>query len=277
MRNKLIIFFILTLIFIYFYLKKDKFSTQTKSYDIVFSINVHEKIEFIKKQLKNIKNNVKCSYCVIFNCGNFIYKKLKQEKFDDNIFINPEIINKKRFHGSLFQGIYSNIVYALSNFTFKYFFILSSRTIFFKNIDLNDITTSFNNEKLCFESTWASISNKDDLPINDKFNWESIKKSKLFEYYFSRFKKSYKGTHEGLIITNDALKFIYDFFINNNNILIDIYKLNGPMEEFVIQTILRNDYKNKKSFVNVNFCGNFDNCGIPNNDSFYFTHKIKRN
>ncbi len=56
------------------------------------------------------------------------------------IIINPEIINKRRFHGSITQGIFSNLEYIINNnINFDYFLVLSSRTI---------LTSSLNFEKI---------------------------------------------------------------------------------------------------------------------------------
>ena len=40
----------------------------SEKYDIVFSINVHEKYDFLLKQLNNIQKYVKCNYCIVLNC-----------------------------------------------------------------------------------------------------------------------------------------------------------------------------------------------------------------
>ena len=42
-------------------------------YNIVFSINVHEKPEFLLTQLKNIKEYVDTNYVVILNCNKNMY------------------------------------------------------------------------------------------------------------------------------------------------------------------------------------------------------------
>ena len=66
-----------------------------------------------------------------------LYDKLvKRTKDIHNIIINPILIEKKRFHGSIFQGIYENIRYCLKkNISFQYFIILSNKTMFYKKVD----------------------------------------------------------------------------------------------------------------------------------------------
>ena len=49
-------------------------------YNFTFSINVHENMEFLLKQLYNINKYVIESYCVILNCNLFMYKELIKNK-----------------------------------------------------------------------------------------------------------------------------------------------------------------------------------------------------
>jgi hypothetical protein len=58
------------------------------TYDCVISINIHENVNFLLKQLDNINNNVKCNYCIILNCNNFMYEECKNINFSENIYIN---------------------------------------------------------------------------------------------------------------------------------------------------------------------------------------------
>ena len=102
-------------------------------YKIIISINVHENVNFLFKQLNNIEEYVKIPYAVILNCNNYMYENLKDNNEINkmnNIFLNEKYFNKKRFHGSLTKGICYNMEYALKKFKFEYFMILSSRNIF---------------------------------------------------------------------------------------------------------------------------------------------------
>ena len=95
--------------------------------NIVISINVYKLVPFLLTQIENITCYVKTSHIIILNCNNYMFNELKKIKLPKNIFINPEIINKKRYHGSLTHGIISNMRFAnkLCNFTiyFEYFTI----------------------------------------------------------------------------------------------------------------------------------------------------------
>ena len=87
-------------------------------YKIIISINVHENVNFLFKQLNNIEEYVKIPYAVILNCNNYMYENLKDNNEINkmnNIFLNEKYFNKKRFHGSLTKGICYNMEYALKN------------------------------------------------------------------------------------------------------------------------------------------------------------------
>ena len=117
----------------------EKFENINKNYDCIISINVHEKINFLIKQLKNINDNVNLSYAVILNCNVHMFNKCKNIELPKNVFINNIILNKKTYHGSLLNGIYNNMNYALSHFEFKYFIVASSRSMFGNNMELKDL------------------------------------------------------------------------------------------------------------------------------------------
>ena len=96
---------------------------------IVFSINVFEdnnengrhgnnklNYYFLKEKILNIKYNTTdfTEVYVILNCNDIIFDRLQNEKLHDEkikIIVNPEVINKKRFHGSITRGIFSNLKY----------------------------------------------------------------------------------------------------------------------------------------------------------------------
>jgi hypothetical protein len=69
-----------------------------KEVDIIVSINVHEKPDYLKGQLENIKQYLKLNYKVILSCNDFMFNGIKNENLD--VIINPEVINKRRFHGT---------------------------------------------------------------------------------------------------------------------------------------------------------------------------------
>ena len=119
---------------------REKFTEEKLRYDCIISINVHEKFDFLLKQLENIKQNVHMNYAVILNCNNLMFEECTKNRMylSDNVYIHDKVLNKRTYHGSILEGIYNNIQYALDRFTFEYFIIASSRN-FFTNINLEDL------------------------------------------------------------------------------------------------------------------------------------------
>ncbi len=93
-----------------------------KHINFIFSINVHEKKDFLLKQLRDLHEHVVGSYAVILNVNEYMNRMLKHgpdiyrslgEEIGKNVKINPEIIEKQRGHGTLTKGIYSNMKLAI--------------------------------------------------------------------------------------------------------------------------------------------------------------------
>jgi len=108
---------------------------------IIFSINVHEKINLLIKQIENIETYVKVEYKIIINPNKLMFNKISNTDYINSknyIYLN-NYLEKKRHHGSLTKGIYLNMEYAINKFNFDYFIILSSRNLFYRNIDDKNI------------------------------------------------------------------------------------------------------------------------------------------
>ena len=153
------------------------------NFSLIISINVHENINFLFKQLYNIDEYVKMNYLIILNCNNFMFDNLKNNEYilkSKNIVINPIFFEKKRCHGSLLKGIYLNLIYILNKkYIFDRFLILSSRTFFFRKIE------NFNSiNKITLET---NINYK----IGNLFKIESIDR-KIYETYkfMNKFRKT---------------------------------------------------------------------------------------
>ena len=79
---------------------------------LIISVNVGENINNVLKQIENIELYVKINYKIIYNCNEKMYNILKKMRWimeNEKIIINENVIEKKRFHGSLFKGIYENM------------------------------------------------------------------------------------------------------------------------------------------------------------------------
>ena len=116
-------------------------------FDVLISINVHEKIEFLMEQLDNIHyftNHL--NVCIIYNCNKFMLQELNTHEHNlkkyrnVKIIVNPESIEKRRWHGSLCKGIIKNMEYVITNdIKFHHFIVISSRNILHKKLELSCI------------------------------------------------------------------------------------------------------------------------------------------
>jgi len=245
--------------------------------DIVISINVFQKPSFLLKQLQNIYDNVLCSYCVVLNCNDFMFHELNKIQLPNNVFINHEIINKARFHGSLTNGIVSNMNYAIHHFVFEYFLILSGRTIFYKKMTLENLyilnkkwnsieemqttqKSEFNNMDtliigclgLLNDENWKIIEenkkNKKNKVIQkidgwwpDGWYWPYFKNTKLAQYYLNNGYRLECSYHEGLCFSYNVVNNILNFFNRNLEIKDDLFNFYCCVEEFALQTISHNE------------------------------------
>jgi hypothetical protein len=219
----------------------------TDYYDIVVSINVHEKPEYLFNQLDNINQYIKFKkFIIILNCNDFMFNELSFKKnilLSKNAIVNPIPINKKTFTGSLTHGIVSNIKYALDNFDFRYFLILSSREFFTKVISIdNDIEKHKITQHYIIKTgniTSNILYKLDDYNVNDWW-WPKFKNTKLFNYiknnklYFSL------SPHESLCFKKTSCEYIVNFLNKNHDIEEDLYNFDGCVEEFSIQSICCN-------------------------------------
>jgi hypothetical protein len=205
---------------------------------LVISINVYKSIKTLEVQLESIKTFVRSPFIVILNCNNYMYEQLSQKVFDGiSVYINPEIIEKERFHGSLTKGIVSNMLFALKNFDFEFFIILSGRTIFYRNIEFPQ---NFSNKY------WTSLEEmqkerKGQEPLND-WHWPIFKHSAIAKYYLNNNFKLANSAHEGLCFSKTVCKTICSFLQKQEFITMNLFNFNACVEEFALQTIASNEY-----------------------------------
>ena len=196
--------------------------------DIIISINVHEKPDFLLKQINNIKDYLKLNYVIILNCNDYMYKELTDKKEFKDIILNPEVINKKRFTGTLLKGIYSNLELALNKYDFKYFLVLSSRNMFY-----NELT---------FDKCQKIKKITGGYKIIDKCNnwhWPSFLKTELGKYMIKNNWILSCNAHEGLMLDITLCNTVMIFF-QKNNFKENLFNWNHVVEEFALQCICIN-------------------------------------
>lgn len=198
-----------------------------KDRDIIVSINVHENPEFLFRQIENIKKHILFSNEILLNCNFFMAETLKNVE-NENFRLNPLSLEKRRYHGSLTKGIFSNIEYALENYNFKYFLVMSSREFFYNKLsDYSQIINNKNNEKYknYFDMEW---------------HWPIFRNTKLFQYFKENDLFYSCSAHEGMCFDVESCKHIVKFLNNHRDIKIDLFDFEYCVEEFALPSICCN-------------------------------------
>ena len=224
-------------------------------YDVVFSINVHENFNFLLSQLKNIQENVRCSYAVILNCNAYMYEQCTQYTFPNYIHIHPVILNKCRFHGSLTHGIFLNMQYALEHIQFEYFIVTSSRNFFENDMrieDLNRIVELESNGIEVIKHQQELYRNKKIHEINNLgwFPW-MVHTPVFMQYMIDHDHSFYHSSHEGLMFPKKDCLIVQQFLDTRPEMKTDLFmedtltedgqltKEGYPVEEIALQTIVK--------------------------------------
>ena len=213
--------------------------------DIIFSINVYADIDFLLSQIINIYKYVDVNYIIILNANEYMYHKLKTNKIIRQmnfIQINPVYLNKRIFHGSLTKGIFSNMEFAMNNYNFKYFIILSSRNLFYNKLN-KKAYNKFNKISTCsnFNNINHNVRVEEWYNINiKKWHWHSFIKTDLSNYIIKNKLLFSNSAHEGLTFDYLSCKKIISFLNKNNSIKKNLFDWNNCVEEFALQTICIN-------------------------------------
>jgi len=275
MNCKFIILLLLILIFLTVLTKYNgriESFEQKPHYDCIISINVHEKFDFLLKQIKNIQENVFCNYAIILNCNDYMFEECNKNrnKLPNNVYIHDTILNKIPFHGSIAEGIYNNMVYAMNNFSFDFFIVGSSRNMFTNELKIEDLMYLVKKGKPYIDDnrSWEEKKNA--------WHWSKLSKTLLVDYYIDKKKDMYTSAHEGVVYTENGCRKIVDFLNENQEIRQDLFQFESVIEEFAFQTISMNNGENFY-YIGDGCCkdgkvGEND----PENGIFKFMYKVKR-
>ena len=243
--------------------------------DLIVSINIYRE-KYFNRILNEIETMVQdINYKIIISCSNGDNMKyfIDNYKNDERIILNPKIIKKGRFHGSLTQGIISNMNYIKKEkINYKYFFVISNRTILLeemkikKNVltgnmeeyssgfvgfeSMSDIITRNNIliegcrerklKKICnlnngFNEDYPTIPVWSTGPQHGPWHWSNWEKTKIYKKLSEGM--IYGSYHEGLFFPMNSVLGILDFFKNNIELYIDTINYPTNMEEFVLQSL----------------------------------------
>jgi hypothetical protein len=190
----------------------------------------------------------------------------------ENVYIYDTPINKKHSHGSLCQGIYTNMQYALEYFTFEFFVVSSSRNMFNNDLTLEDL------QKLVKKDKQYNVDNI-ETPWEEKkdtWRWPSMSNTLVAKHFLQKKQNLYSNAHEGLVFTYHACQKIVDFLESEPELKTDTFNVEIPMEEFALQTIAMN--LGERFYYIGNGCCTNDPIGTngPNSEIVKFMYKTNR-
>jgi hypothetical protein len=260
---------------------------------MIFSINVHENLPFLLKQIDNIQEHVAEPHLIILSCNEYMYIALQDIALPSNVIVNPEVINKKTFHGSLTHGIYSNMKLALNRFPFSYFIVLSSRTFFYNNLTVSWLNS---NQPLCSDlnvyrkfviqsddyTDWDQVILKGKyyekkVPPDEQYKdwfWSTFVHTDIAKYFMNKKLKLYVSPHEGLVFHYQVCKNIEHFLEKHPSIQTNIFTFPHCIEEFSLQTISMNIINLHHPYFGFIYIGNGVHEEIHNHNAFVY--KIAR-
>jgi hypothetical protein len=197
------------------------------SEQIIVSINVHEKIDYFWNQIDNINRYLVVDHKIVANANDHMFRELRG--WDGTaIELHPKILNKRRFRGSIAQGIVSNMRLALERFDFGHFLVMSSRDFFYRTL-----SDSRHIEEHLVAGGSREYSRKD-------WHWPRFRKSRLHKHLESEGMLINSSPHEGLCLNQDTCRSVVEFLDAHKDIEEDIFNFNWCMEEFAIQSLCSN-------------------------------------
>lgn len=260
---------------------------------LIVAINVHEKPNFLVNQVLNLRQYIILDCNIVLSCNSYMYAELSKLSMP-GVFLNPVIIEKNRYHGSLTHGIVSNMKYSLRRFLFDYFIVLSSRDLFYNylrsssQIESNSVPFNsdnsdyidFNLPRIYSEGKYCSISdpvkyihweyNQSGFIAHNLWWWPSFQYTLLYQFIVSRRLKFSHSMHEGLCFGYESCDFILFFLDHFPSIEFNLYNYYGCVEEFSLQSIC-------VQFSNYYYLGNgCETLDFSKLSSGKFTHKVVR-
>jgi hypothetical protein len=202
---------------------------------IIFSINTHENLAFLRRQIEDIEANVSLDFVIIINANDLMYNEISNSdllKTKTNVVLYPEHINKIHNHGTLTKGIYLNMEYAMKNYEFEYFIVLSSRNLFYNKLHEGNYKEM---PRICEGATYAALN-------KNAWHWNIFLQAKLSRHIIEndwRFCRSYEH-HEGIAFDYVSSAKIVDFLNKNEDIKEDLFNFDWGIEEFALHTIALN-------------------------------------
>ena len=231
---------------------------------LVVTINVHEIPSFIMHHLEHVKKNLPGSHRIVLNCNAAMHEALRPLLPDafvweadaepaGGVLVHPQPLEKRRFHGSLLQGIVRNLELATRRWDFDAFLVLSSRSWFRRPLGLPELLEArtpvppgVKRAMLRHTANGVRFVDTSDEPASLQlqpggvaltgFDWGPLLRTRLGYDYLAGCTKV-NGPHEGLLLEHAACARALEVLGGASALGADLYATEAAVEEFALQSI----------------------------------------
>ena len=207
---------------------------------VIATINTHEKPDIMRMQLENIAMKVKATEVrVLLNCNDYMLTTLSSIELPPYAAVNPTPINKKRFHGSITQGIVANLRLAAEQ-EFDHFLILSASSKLALPLSIRNIRAGYGMCKkhvqnsclgqLCRLSHCGYIRTWPHAKKNGPWLFGAFATTALGKHVLAQKGKLIGSRHEGLVIDRATGLKILKFLDEHPDIADDLYNTKMPLK-----------------------------------------------
>ena len=197
-------------------------------------MNVHEKPEFLRQQISAFEKYFKFSWRLALSCNSVMHAQLAGEPA-----VNPEVIEKRRFHGSLLRGIMSNIRWQSSQ-DLLFVLVMSSRTVPRRAMELDDLHSwcAWYQSKITSEILGHTLSHLRDFGQPGEYNhafddwdWVDVQGTRFFS---DRLQKGMvAGPHEGFLFRAEKVPMLLEVMDEYTG----LFETEAQVEEIFLQTM----------------------------------------
>mmetsp|Transcript_69540 Transcript_69540/g.115535 ORF Transcript_69540/g.115535 Transcript_69540/m.115535 type:complete len:346 (+) Transcript_69540:175-1212(+) len=226
---------------------------------VVVTINVHELPTFVVHHLKHVREHMPFEHRIVLNCNSEMHEALRTSIPDAfvwetaepaDVLCHPQPLNKRRFHGTLLQGIVRNMDLALRRWDFDAFLVLSSRSWFRRPLSLQEVLESRTPvppgaRRVTLRLTEAGVQYVDVSHEPKGFqigsggqlqgqDWYPLLRTRLANEILAG-QTVVQGAHEGLVLERAACNHVLSTL--DGPIGTDLYQTEAAVEEFALQSL----------------------------------------
>lgn len=204
------------------------------------AINVHESPEVIQRQWANVFQMMRgLSPRIVLSCNAAMSRELQTPHWRPPpglVWVNPEVIEKARYDGTLFQGVVSNLRFLLDSkrsrgSQARYFIILGSRSKMVRAVNEQSLLAALADPVQAFPAA------RNLEPVHIKRSWPCFNLTRLLRT--SPSVELWIGAHEGLVLERETVREMLRVLDSNPTFGTSVYGSPCPAEEWVPHTLAR--------------------------------------